>query len=129
MDTEVIGLRKAFKMRRVICSPNKTSAWVVKLLQITREFKTQLSIYRAANRHPRTPRLARWLLLAVIAYAASPIDLIPDFVPVLRHPDDLIVTPALVVLAVRLSPEKVMFECKNLKFQSATSAPKLESPL
>jgi hypothetical protein len=65
--------------------------------------------------------LSRTLLHRLISF--------PDFVPVLRHLDNLIVTPALVVLAVRLSPEKVMFECKNLKFQSATSAPKLESPL
>jgi protein-S-isoprenylcysteine O-methyltransferase Ste14 len=49
-----------------------------RLIQITREFKTQLSIYSVAIRHPRTPRLARWLLVAAIAYLASPIDLIPD---------------------------------------------------
>ncbi|MGC2579252.1 MAG: hypothetical protein WA376_16940 [Terrimicrobiaceae bacterium] len=42
-----------------------------RLLQITREFKTQLSIYDAAIRHPRTPRLARWLLVVAIAYLAS----------------------------------------------------------
>ncbi|MGA7393710.1 MAG: DUF1232 domain-containing protein, partial [Terrimicrobiaceae bacterium] len=53
-----------------------------RLLQITPEFKTQFSIYSAAIRHPRTPRLARWLLVAAIAYLASPIDLIPDFIPV-----------------------------------------------
>jgi uncharacterized membrane protein YkvA (DUF1232 family) len=60
-----------------------------RLFQITREFKRQLSIYNAAVRHPRTPRLARWLLVAAIAYLASPIDLIPDFIPVLGHLDDL----------------------------------------
>jgi uncharacterized membrane protein YkvA (DUF1232 family) len=88
-----------------------------RLLHITREFKTQLSIYNAAIRHPRTPRLARWLLLAAMAYAASPIDLIPDFIPMLGHLDDLIVIPALVALAIRLIPEDVVLECKNLKFQ------------
>jgi uncharacterized membrane protein YkvA (DUF1232 family) len=59
-----------------------------RLLQITREFKTQLSIYNAAIRHPRTRWLARWLLVTAIAYLASPIDLIPDFIPVLGHLDD-----------------------------------------
>jgi uncharacterized membrane protein YkvA (DUF1232 family) len=85
------------------------------LQQITREFKTQLSIYKAAIRHPRTSRLARWLLLAAIAYAASPIDLIPDFVPILGHVDDLIIIPALVALAIRLIPKDVLAECRNIR--------------
>jgi uncharacterized membrane protein YkvA (DUF1232 family) len=94
-----------------------------RLLQITREFQRQLSIYRAAIRHPQTPRLARWLLVAAVAYAASPIDLIPDFIPVLGHLDDLIVIPALVALAVRLIPENVLIECRNLQLQPARGAP------
>jgi uncharacterized membrane protein YkvA (DUF1232 family) len=85
-----------------------------RLLQITREFKRQLSIYNAAIRHPRTPRLARWLLVAAIAYVASPIDLIPDFIPVLGHLDDLIIIPVLVALAVRLIPQDVLAECRKV---------------
>lgn len=96
-----------------------------RLLQITREFRAQLSLYRAALRHPGTPVLARWLLLAAIAYAVSPIDLIPDFIPLLGHLDDLIIIPALVALAVRLIPKNVLIECKNLRTQSAASGPKL----
>ena len=84
------------------------------LLQITREIKTQLAIYNAAIRHPRTPRLARWLLVAAIAYLASPIDLIPDFIPVLGHLDDLIIIPGLVGLAVRLIPQDVFAECSKV---------------
>jgi uncharacterized membrane protein YkvA (DUF1232 family) len=86
-----------------------------RLPQIMREFKTQLSIYKAAIRHPRTTRLARWLLLAAIAYAASPIDLIPDFVPILGHVDDLMIIPALVALAIRLIPKDVLAECRNIR--------------
>ena len=86
-----------------------------RLLHITREFKRKLSIYKGAIRHPRTPRVARWLLVAAIAYAASPIDLIPDFVPVLGHLDDLIIIPALVALAVRLIPKDVLAECRNVR--------------
>ena len=82
-----------------------------RLLQVTHEFKTQLAIYNAAIRHPRTPWLARWLLVAAIAYLASPIDLIPDFIPVLGHLDDLIIVPALLALAVRLIPQDVLAEC------------------
>ena len=84
-----------------------------RLLQITREFKKQLSVYNAAIRHPRTPRLPRWLLIVAIAYLASPIDLIPDFIPVLGHLDDLIIIPALVALAVRLIPQDVLAECSK----------------
>jgi uncharacterized membrane protein YkvA (DUF1232 family) len=90
-----------------------------RLLQIAREFKTQLSIYDAAIRHPRTPWLARWLLVAAIAYLASPIDLIPDFIPVLGHLDDLIIIPALAALAVRLIPQDVLAECSSLKGPSS----------
>jgi uncharacterized membrane protein YkvA (DUF1232 family) len=97
------------------------------LLRITREFKMQLSTYQAAIRHPRTPRLARWLLLAAIAYAASPIDLIPDFIPVLGHLDDLIIIPALVALAIRLIPPDLFVECRSLNLQSDAKTPIGES--
>ena len=55
-------------------------------------------------RHPETPRAARWVAIAVIAYAVSPIDLIPDFIPVLGQLDDLILIPLGIALVVRLTP-------------------------
>ena len=55
-------------------------------------------------RHPQTPRAAKWAALAVIAYAVSPIDLIPDFIPVLGLLDDLVLIPLGVALVVRLTP-------------------------
>ena len=68
-------------------------------------------------RDPRTPWYARALALAVAAYAFSPIDLIPDFVPVLGYLDDLILVPLGVALAVRLIPLELMRE-----FRSAAEA-------
>ncbi len=54
--------------------------------------------------HPETPRAAKWVAIAVIAYAVSPIDLIPDFIPVLGQLDELILLPLGVALAMRLTP-------------------------
>lgn len=55
-------------------------------------------------KHPETPRAAKLVAIAVIAYAVSPIDLIPDFIPVLGQLDELILLPLGVALAVRLTP-------------------------
>ena len=58
-------------------------------------------------RHPETPAAAKLVALAVLAYAVSPIDLIPDFIPVLGQLDDLILVPLGVALVVRLTPKPV----------------------
>ena len=55
-------------------------------------------------KHPQTPRTAKWVAIAVIAYAVSPIDLIPDFIPVLGMLDDLLLIPLGIALVVRLTP-------------------------
>ena len=55
-------------------------------------------------RHPETPRLAKVVAIAVLAYALSPIDLIPDFIPVLGLLDDVILLPLGIALAVKLTP-------------------------
>jgi uncharacterized membrane protein YkvA (DUF1232 family) len=68
-----------------------------------------LAIARAA-RDPRTPWLARLIALLVVAYAASPIDLIPDFIPVLGLLDDLILLPLGIALVLQLIPKHVMAE-------------------
>lgn len=56
-------------------------------------------------KHPQTPRAAKWVAILVLAYALSPIDLIPDFIPVLGQLDDLILIPLGVALAVKLTPK------------------------
>jgi uncharacterized membrane protein YkvA (DUF1232 family) len=70
------------------------------------------ALYLAA-RHPATPLGAKLLAGLVVAYALSPIDLIPDFVPVLGLLDDLILVPAGIALALRLIPPAVMAECRE----------------
>ena len=68
--------------------------------------RLSLVVYFAA-RDPRTPWAVRLLALGVAAYALSPIDLIPDFVPILGYLDDLVIVPLGVALVVRLLPDEV----------------------
>ncbi len=65
-----------------------------------------LTVWFAA-RDPRTPRLVRWLAFGVAAYALSPIDLIPDFIPVLGYLDDVLLVPLGLALVLRLTPPEV----------------------
>ena len=69
------------------------------------------ALYLAA-RHPRTPWYAKVLVAGIVAYAFSPIDLIPDFVPVLGYLDDLILIPIGIAIALKLIPAEVMAECR-----------------
>ncbi|HXQ37366.1 MAG TPA: YkvA family protein [Anaerolineales bacterium] len=69
------------------------------------------AIYLAA-RDPRTPWYAKALIFFVVAHTFSPIDLIPDFIPVLGYLDDLIITPGGIWLAVQLIPPEVLEEAR-----------------
>ena len=64
-------------------------------------------------RDPRTPWWLKGLALAIAAYAFSPIDLIPDFIPVLGLLDDLVILPLGVALAVRLAPPELLADCRD----------------
>lgn len=66
-----------------------------------------------ACQHPRTPWYAKALGLFVVAYALSPIDLIPDFIPVLGYLDDLLLLPGLIWLAISLTPAGVIADCRR----------------
>ena len=77
-----------------------------------RRIKQDVHALYFATRDPRTPWLAKLLAAGVVAYALSPIDLIPDFVPVLGYLDDLLLVPLGIALAIRLVPDAVMAECR-----------------
>jgi uncharacterized membrane protein YkvA (DUF1232 family) len=80
--------------------------------QRARELKREVYALYFACRDPRVPWYAKVLAITVVAYAFSPIDLIPDFIPVLGYLDDIVLIP-LGVLAVRaLVPEAVLDECR-----------------
>src|SRR5882757_10698031 len=65
-----------------------------------------------ASRDPRVPWYVKWLAKAVAGYALSPIDLIPDFIPIVGYLDDLIIVPLGIWLVVSLIPAEVMVECR-----------------
>ena len=64
-------------------------------------------------RHPRTPLSAKLVAAVVVGYALSPIDLIPDFIPVLGLLDDIVLLPLGIALCVKLLPADVMAECRD----------------
>ena len=71
-----------------------------------------LAVYLAAK-DPRTPWYAKLIAFVTIAYAFSPIDLIPDFIPILGYLDDLFIVPAGIALAIRLIPVEVLAEARE----------------
>ena len=77
-----------------------------------------LTVYFAA-RDPRTPIYVRVLALLVAAYALSPIDLIPDFIPVIGYLDDLLIVPLGLALVVRLTPPEVLESARAKAAQTA----------
>jgi uncharacterized membrane protein YkvA (DUF1232 family) len=87
-------------------------AFLVELKQRARHLKAETFALYLAARDPRTPWYARLLVAGIVAYAFSPIDLIPDFVPVLGYLDDLILIPLGIALAIRLVPDSVLAECR-----------------
>ena len=85
--------------------PDRLRRWARRLKQET------LALYLAA-RHPDTPWYAKLWAGAIVAYALSPIDLIPDFIPVLGYLDDVIILPAMIWVALRLVPAAVLATCR-----------------
>jgi uncharacterized membrane protein YkvA (DUF1232 family) len=74
--------------------------------------KQEIHTIAIAARDPRTPWYVKALIFFVVAHTLSPIDLIPDFIPVLGYLDDLIITPSGLWLAVRLIPPEVMTDAR-----------------
>ena len=77
-----------------------------------RTIKRELRVYQLVLKDRRTPKLAKVLLGLAVGYALSPIDLIPDFVPVLGQLDDIVLVPALVILALKMVPREVIEDCR-----------------
>lgn len=83
-----------------------------RLKQRARELKVETYALYLAARDRRTPWYAKLLVAGIVAYAFSPIDLIPDFVPILGYLDDLLLIPLGIALAIKLVPRHVMDDCR-----------------
>ncbi|MBD2112670.1 YkvA family protein [Nodosilinea sp. FACHB-141] len=90
-----------------------------KLKQQAKRLKTELYALYLAYRDPRVPWYARVFTACVVGYAFSPIDLIPDPIPILGYLDDLILVPIGITLALKMIPLEVMAECR-VRSQSTT---------
>ena len=81
-----------------------------RLKKLFLRFKRELQLYRNILADPRTPRLTKILLGSAVAYAVTPVDIIPDFIPVVGYLDDAIIVPALVFLALKTIPKPLLEE-------------------
>lgn len=87
---------------------------VGRLKNWARVIKRDVHAVYLASRDPRVPWYAKVLAVAVAGYALSPIDLIPDFIPVLGYLDDIIIVPLGIMLVLRLIPQEIMAEHRDL---------------
>jgi len=99
-------------MRKTLSRPWREVSLLADLKLRAAALKADSYALYLVARHPRTPWYAKLIAGAVVAYALSPIDLIPDFIPVLGYLDDLIIVPAGIALAVQLVPVDVVEECR-----------------
>ena len=93
-------------------APISVSCWG-RLKQHLLDLKKHAQVVYLASRDRRTPWYAKAIAGLAVAYALNPIDLIPDFIPVLGYLDDLLIVPAGMALAIKLIPKEVMAEARQ----------------
>jgi uncharacterized membrane protein YkvA (DUF1232 family) len=81
--------------------------------QRARELKQEVHALALACKDPRVPWYAKLVAVSIVAYALSPIDLIPDFIPVLGYLDDLILVPLEISLLLKIIPPEVIRDCRD----------------
>lgn len=92
---------------------------IEQLKQTTKLFKIELKAYWLAIKHAGTPKAAKVLLASAVGYTLLPFDIIPDFIPVIGHIDDVIIVPLLVIAALGMIPPEVMQECRKMAKEEA----------
>lgn len=89
-----------------------------KLKSIGRNLKNEIDFYRALSKDNRVPKISKALLAAALFYFLLPFDLIPDFIPVIGHLDDLVVIPLLIYVAFKFIPAEVTEETRRYSFSA-----------
>ena len=84
-----------------------------KLTAIAAKLKAEFAFYLALQKHPQTPKLAKALLWLAIGYLLMPFDLIPDFLPIIGQLDEVVIIPALLYFALKLTPKTVIDACRE----------------
>jgi uncharacterized membrane protein YkvA (DUF1232 family) len=85
-----------------------------KLKQAGIEIKREIRVYKRVLGDGRTPKTAKCLLGLALGYLLLPFDIIPDFIPVIGHLDDLVIVPALVIIALKMIPKEVVADCRMI---------------
>ncbi|WP_253278907.1 YkvA family protein [Psychrobacillus sp. FJAT-21963] len=91
---------------------------ISRLKAYAKKIKQEIFVLVEAYKHPELPLYIKLLSLLIVAYAFSPIDLIPDFIPVLGYIDDLILIPLAISIVMRLIPNNILNDCRNLAEKS-----------
>ena len=95
------------------------------LRERARALKIELIALALATRHPQTPWYARLIVAGCVAYAVTPVDLVPDAIPVIGFIDDLIFIPLAIALAVRFIPAPVLADCRARSHEIGARAPRM----
>jgi uncharacterized membrane protein YkvA (DUF1232 family) len=90
-----------------------------------RQLKIELIALALAARHPQTPWYAKLVVAGCVAYALTPVDFIPDAIPIIGLIDDLIFIPIAVAFAVRFIPAPVLADCRSRSHDIEARAPRL----
>ena len=98
--------------------------WLRRFRDAAQRTKQEVRTYQLVLQDPRTPRPAKWLLGFALTYLLSPIDLIPDMIPIIGHLDDLIIVPGLVALALQMIPRDVVEDCRQRARAQTPIAPR-----
>lgn len=97
-----------------------------KIKEKAKALKLEIKVLYLAYKNKDTPWYAKFVAAMVVAYALSPIDLIPDFIPILGYLDDLILLPLGIALAIKLIPNHVLEKCRELaKEEGQQGKPKI----
>ncbi len=86
---------------------------LIRIKEKTKKLKTDIFALYFAYKDPRVPWYAKILILLLLGYLVSPIDLIPDFIPVIGYLDDLLIFSLTIYILIRLIPKEVFQECKD----------------